>query len=411
MTTGPPSDSVSEADVNAGGEPVFPGRLGVVQRVMAQYQLPLLDLLASRCARGLSVFAGPPAAWESLDTGNDFTVAQIESARNVHLFRDSFYLCWQARQRQWLDRWQPDVLVVEANPRLISAPIATWSMRRRGRPVLGWGLGLGGAEHAPRMLATRRLLRVPFFRQFDGMLAYGSRAAAQYRQIGFPPEMVFVCKNAVTPAPPLPPPDRPKLFPARPVVLFVGRLSHGKRVDVLLRAFAVLQAHGYEPLPSLRIVGDGPELASLKEQAAEVCPDAVFVGGRHGEELVAEFDRADLFVMPGQGGLAVQEAMSHALPIVVGDGDGTQYDLVQNGNGWHVRPGDPGSVAKAIRAALADVAHLRAMGAESFRIVREEVNINRLADAIVCAVNTVSGAVAAPTVADTIPAGSAWLGE
>ena len=43
----------------------------------------------------------------------------------------------------------------------------------------------------------------------------------------------------------------------------------------------------------------------------------------------AHFAGADLFVLPGTGGLAVQEAMSYALPVIVAKGDGTQEDLVR----------------------------------------------------------------------------------
>jgi glycosyltransferase involved in cell wall biosynthesis len=370
---------------------VFRGRLGLVQRVIAEYQVPMLELLARRCAGGLSVFAGRPATTETLRTGDDFALARFHVARNVHLARNSAYLCWQAGQHRWLGQWQPDVLVVEANPRLISVPFATRHMHRRGRPILGWGLGVGGAEHAPHLTATRRRLRVPLLRQFDGMLAYSEQAAAQYRAIGCPPNTVFVCKNAVTPPPATPPPARASSFGDRPVVLFVGRLIKGKRVDELLQAFALLRAENVEPRPSLRIVGDGPDFEPLRSLAGEICPDAVFLGRRDGDELVAELDRADLFVMPGQGGLAVQEAMSRALPIVVGDGDGTQYDLVTAANGWHIRPGDPRSAADAVRDALSDAARLRIMGLESFRVVKDEINIERLVDSMVDALNTFSG--------------------
>ncbi len=48
-----------------------------------------------------------------------------------------------------------------------------------------------------------------------------------------------------------------------------------------------------------------------------------------GRNLDSYFSSADLFVLPGTGGLAVQEAMSHGLPVIMGQGDGTNDDLVR----------------------------------------------------------------------------------
>jgi glycosyltransferase involved in cell wall biosynthesis len=61
--------------------------------------------------------------------------------------------------------------------------------------------------------------------------------------------------------------------------------------------------------------------------------------------------------------------MSFALPVIVARGDGTQSDLVRPGNGWQVPPDDLDALQSALRTALSDVPHLRAMGKESYRIV------------------------------------------
>jgi glycosyltransferase involved in cell wall biosynthesis len=155
--------------------------------------------------------------------------------------------------------------------------------------------------------------------------------------------------------------------------LFVGRLQRRKRLDLLLKACAQL-----EPNPRLVIVGDGPERKSLEALASVEYPATEFVGARHGEELRPYFAEADLFVLPGTGGLAVQEAMSAGLPVIVAKGDGTQDDLVRAGNGWQVTPDDPDDLLRTLREALSDLPRLRAMGAESYRIVREEINLERM---------------------------------
>ncbi|MCC6568440.1 MAG: glycosyltransferase family 4 protein, partial [Anaerolineales bacterium] len=140
----------------------------------------------------------------------------------------------------------------------------------------------------------------------------------------------------------------------------------------------------------LVIVGDGPAREAFEELAAEIYPSAEFVGAKHGEELKAHFEAADLFVLPGTGGLAVQEAMSYGLPVIVAQGDGTQDDLVRKENGWQIPPDDFDALVSTMKDALSDVARLRTMGKESYRIVKEEINIERMTDVFVAALNALT---------------------
>jgi glycosyltransferase involved in cell wall biosynthesis len=98
---------------------------------------------------------------------------------------------------------------------------------------------------------------------------------------------------------------------------------------------------------------------------------------------------ADLFVLPGTGGLAVQEAMSYGLPVIMGQGDGTNDQLVRPGNGWQIPPDELFALVGSLQTALSDVARLRQMGAESYRIVRDEINLERMVGVFVEALNSV----------------------
>jgi glycosyltransferase involved in cell wall biosynthesis len=166
-------------------------------------------------------------------------------------------------------------------------------------------------------------------------------------------------------------------------ILFVGRLQVRKRIDMLLHACAQLSS-----TPRLVIVGDGPEREVLEELAREIYPSAEFTGAKHGDELTPYFREADLFVLPGTGGLAVQEAMSHGLPVIVAQGDGTQDDLVRQENGWQIPPNDFGALLATMKDALSDVARLRKMGKESYRLVKEEINTEKMVEVFVAALNS-----------------------
>jgi len=353
----------------------FPGRLALQQRVLPAYRAPLFEALAQRCAGGLSVFAGQPQAGEQIASADGLQIAHFVKAQNRYFLQvgSPFYQCWQPGILAWLEAWRPQALIVEANPRYRSTPGAVRWMHARGLPVLGWGLG---APPLHGLLgALRRQARQKFLGLLDGMIAYSRRGAEEYRQMGFPAERVFVAPNAAAPRPVAPPPPRPPGFADRPVALFVGRLQARKRLDHLLRACAALPV---ELQPRLKIVGDGPARADLQALARSVYPQAEFTGARYGVDLESAFAAADLFVLPGTGGLAVQQAMSFGLPVIVAEGDGTQDDLVQPGNGWRIPENDLQALKAALQAALADATRLRRMGAESYRIVAEEANLERM---------------------------------
>ncbi len=357
----------------------FHGKLALQQRVLPNYRAPFFDLLASTCDGGMSLFTGLPRPIEGIATADKLQVANYKLGNNIHLFGGSFYLCYQRGLLDWLKEVNPDALIVEANPRYLSTPAAVRWMHEQDKPVIGWGLG------APPVSGFRERRRVEFLRQFDAMIAYSQRGANEYADLGFPLDYLFVAHNSVSPSPRWKMPERSKSFKEKPCVLFVGRLQARKNVDLLLGACAEIQD------VRLVIVGDGPERSALESLAKEIHPSAEFVGAKHGGELKPYFEEADLFVLPGTGGLAVQEAMSYGLPIIVAQGDGTQDDLVREGNGWQIPPDDFDALVNTMKDALSDVARLRRMGEESFRVVRDEINTGKMAETFVRALNMLTG--------------------
>ncbi len=370
---------------------MFRERLALQQRVLTNYRAPFFDALAGSCPAGLSVFAGQPLPEEAIETASRLQVANYEPAHNLNLLRGPLYVCWQAGMRRWLSRWQPAALIVEANRRNVSNPPAIRWMHARGKPVIGWGLGTPAsvdAQQAGRNLGYRR-----FIGQFDALITYSRRGAEAYQANGFPENRIFIAPNAATHRPTRPPAARPAQFEGRPVVLFVGRLQARKRIDALLRACAALPA---ALQPRVQIVGDGPARAAFEQVAQAVYPGTEFLGARYGADLDPLYANADLFVLPGTGGLAVQQAMAYGLPVLVAEADGTQEDLVRPENGWLVPPGSLPALTEALHEALQNPARLRQMGAASYQIVDREINLENMVAVFLRALQEVtqpSGAV------------------
>jgi glycosyltransferase involved in cell wall biosynthesis len=368
--------------MDADRDATFPGRVGLQQRVLPAYRVTFFERLAAVCEAGLQVFAGEPRRDEGILQADELRQDLFSHAENIHILRGKLYLCYQKSMLSWLQAWDPQVLILEANPRYLANWRAVRWMRQRSRPVIGWGLGApppGGA-----LALVRRAFRARFLGSFDALIAYSTLGAEQYHQSGVREECIFVAPNA---AAAIPPPLKPREVKSRDDlhVLFVGRLQARKRVDNLLRACAAL-----EPPPALTIVGDGPVRSDLEQLSQRVYPQARFVGAQQGEALEAYFRKADLFVLPGTGGLAVQQAMAHGLPVIVAEGDGTQNDLATPDNGWLVPPGNLEALIAALRQALSDPGRLQSLGKESHRLASERFNIENMASVFVRAMNAVT---------------------
>ncbi|WP_176968838.1 glycosyltransferase family 4 protein [Amycolatopsis xylanica] len=123
------------------------------------------------------------------------------------------------------------------------------------------------------------------------------------------------------------------------LVGFVGRLAPEKEVD---RLTALAGLDGVR----LVVVGDGPELQSLRERI----PGAAFLGARYGDELSEAYASLDVFVHTGPHETfcqAIQEAMASGLPVLAPAAGGPK-DLVLPGRTGFLLPADRDAFAGAL---------------------------------------------------------------
>jgi len=358
----------------------FPGKVGVQQRVLPFYRNEFFDELAGYCEGGLSIFAGEPQPDEGINVWRNLEKAQFTRGRNYHLLNPNskFYLCWQGGLIKWLKNWQPDVLIIEANPRYMNTKSAINWMHQHDRKVVGWGLG--APEITGYFSNVRRRLREKFLRNLDAIIAYSSKGAQEYRKSCVPADRIYIATNAVSHAPSGDCPQRVRAPNKLLSVLFIGRIQPRKRIDNLIRACSKLPD---EIKPSLVIIGDGPEREKCINLAKEIYPETVFPGALMGEELQRYFLEADLFVLPGTGGLAAQQAMTFGLPVIMAEGDGTQSDLIGENNGWLVAPGNLEELIDTLTIALSDDARLRSMGKNAFMTIKEKINIECMSEVFI----------------------------
>lgn len=166
-----------------------------------------------------------------------------------------------------------------------------------------------------------------------------------------------------------------------PTILFVGRLFHRKGGDHLLRAFAALRVR--HPEARLQIVGG---------HVGEPQDGVEFLGAiEDRDELRRRYAEADVFCLPSlfePHGLSALEAMSYAVPCVVGDVGGLR-DTVRDGETGHlVPPGDEPALERALDDLLSDPARAAAWGAAGRRRIEDECNWDAVSRLIVQTLST-----------------------
>jgi glycosyltransferase involved in cell wall biosynthesis len=136
--------------------------------------------------------------------------------------------------------------------------------------------------------------------------------------------------------------------PRKFTVLTVCRFYPRKRLDMLLRAAALLRGriHGLE----IRVVGNGPERRRLQSIYRQLGLESVvrWLGDVSMRTLAAEYKRADVFCLPSvqEGfGIVFLEAMAAAKPIVAASAAAVP-EVVRNG--LLAAPDDPEALAEAI---------------------------------------------------------------
>ena len=153
--------------------------------------------------------------------------------------------------------------------------------------------------------------------------------------------------------------------PHDPVVILVGRLAKEKNVQLVVAAFAAIQAK--VPRARLVFVGDGP----LRRALEEACPHAHFAGVRQGADLAAHYASADLFLFPSLTetfGNVVPEALASGLAVLSYANAAAQELIVNHYNGMLIPNGDERSFVEAAVELALDPArqrHLRTQAPQS----------------------------------------------
>jgi glycosyltransferase involved in cell wall biosynthesis/predicted metal-dependent phosphoesterase TrpH len=172
----------------------------------------------------------------------------------------------------------------------------------------------------------------------------------------------------------------PSLLPGSLNVLYSGRITREKGVDLLADSF--LRAHARDPRLHLVLAGGGPEQERLRERLGE---HASFLGWLEGEELAGVYASADIFLFPSATdtfGQVILEAQASGVPVIALARGGPRSLIEDRVSGLLCEPD-----AQPLADALLELAgapllrdHLARAALRSVRLRTWERTLERLAD-------------------------------
>lgn len=206
--------------------------------------------------------------------------------------------------------------------------VALLSRLMPGKKVYGWSHGVYGKESKKEMLIKKAL-----FRLLDGCFVYGNHARELMIQSGLDGDRIFTIHNSLDHATQMS--IRERIRPSDvfsghfqndfPTLLFIGRLTPVKRLDLLIEAVSALKKEDYPC--NLCLVGDGKERERLerKVQELDIVKNVWFFGECYDEEQNASLIyNADVCVAPGNVGLTAMHTMMFGTPVISHDDFGHQ---------------------------------------------------------------------------------------
>ena len=207
--------------------------------------------------------------------------------------------------------------------------LSTWRMLLwknlfyRKKKIYFWTHGWYGKESS-----FERIVKKMFYRMADGVFLYGNYAKGLMIKEGIKDDKLFVIHNSLDYDAQLE--IRKHIRPStiykdyfnnsNKNIVFLGRLTTIKRLDMLLEAVSLLKAKG--ELYNITFVGDGVERERLElcSSKLNIQNQVWFYGACFDEARNAEFVyNADLCVSPGNIGLTAMHMLMFGTPVITHD--------------------------------------------------------------------------------------------
>lgn len=347
-----------------------------------------LDLVLPKHGYELVLFSGHQKSHKGGRVSLNEKIVQHQIEFNLtEIPVSGFMLRYQHQVAKLICSLRPTVVVTMCH----AGTLSEWQLlnlkKRVPFKLVAWQCGY---EYHPGRLKSWVLDK--FIAGFDHHLAYHSNAKRFAVDHGSRPDQVTITHNTIneTSLDYMPKEEARRLIELRhpelagkKIILYVGAVLEEKRLEAVFESLDILARTDLAFL----LVGNGPHLEELKRKHAR--RKDFIATGRIIEGVGQYFDAADVFVLPGTGGLAINEAMAHGLAVISGYADGSADDLVIDGkNGFRLKTESSEEFACLLDNILSDPATARAMGDSGREMIRGHLSFEKFIYRVVTALTT-----------------------
>ncbi|WP_422757325.1 glycosyltransferase [Paenarthrobacter sp. C1] len=307
--------------------------LAIYLTVLPFYRQACMEALTDLSPSPVALFAGPQQLGGSVRTGIGKEL--YTPLRSLTVLNRAFFLTGHLTHAV-----RAKSLILDLNPRCLSAWILLGLRRVLGKRTLVWGHLHPRAGASSRTAGLRRLMRS----LAHGTVLYGYDSVQPARK-ELPNQPVWVAPNALYNERDITPPSRQS---EANEILYVGRLVTEKKVDLLIRAFAVFARINTEA--HLTIIGEGEERAGLEQLARSLgCVARIKFKGAVTSvtDLRSAYAKARFSVSPGYVGLSLTQSLGFGTPMLVANDEphAPEIELEKFGGVIRFTENDPEALA------------------------------------------------------------------
>jgi len=241
--------------------------------------------------------------------------------------------CYQKGVVKLLSCFNPEVVVVLGLSSYISNWFVLFWAKLFNKKIIIWSSGWERLTDSPILLFFKKNINKVYYNFADFILVY-STSGEKYLRTFIKSKNIVVCYNGIEID------EKLKLyeqiiikankinakFNNKKIYLYVGGMLKEKKVDLLIESFDLLSYEFQDTI--LLLIGDGPDIEDFKKISKN---NNIYFLGRVVDEVDQYFKACNFFVLPGLGGLALNEAMFWGKPCIVSKADGTENDLIDDG--------------------------------------------------------------------------------
>jgi glycosyltransferase involved in cell wall biosynthesis len=313
----------------------------IVQRVLTRYRYEVLSALCSHC-KSLSFVTSQGDESGALKI---YKPKEVKSNITVHYLNAMKFL-YRGESREFSLFFYPqvlkyikgnDIIIIEGTTNILNNIFIIPFAKMMGKKLVWWDSGYSIEKRTFRRQVIDLLISI-FVKLTDVQLAYSTKAAKHMqRHMGASNCKIllntintdyfsFIQNNVRRHI------ANYQFNPSHIKLLFVGAIEKRKKVKELIDIVCNLNLRSNHRKYSLTIIGGGAFLEELSSYVSEDNLDFIEVIGPvyDKEQLKHYYFQSDLFILPGDGGLAIVQSLLFGLPVVCVSADGTEEDYIEH---------------------------------------------------------------------------------